>query len=159
MLIWVFEYYALLLFFFKSCLAVMAKNNPTEKQIDVEIQATLKHGPAWKLTEECKVYRYKIVKIDLNVTYNYLHPNIRSSHLEVFLEKGVLENFAKFTRKHLCQSLVFTWIIFCYFKGFRCWLWTWITNVAVQFLEIPYLGNKYLFKVSNRNPKRRCEIC
>ena len=34
----------------------MDKNNPTEKQIDVEIQATLKHGPAWKL----KVYRYKL---------------------------------------------------------------------------------------------------
>ena len=44
----------------------MAKNNPTEKQIDVEIQATLKHRLAWKLTEECKVYRYKIAKIDLN---------------------------------------------------------------------------------------------
>ena len=72
MLIWVFECYALLLFFFKSCLAVMAKNNPTEKQIDVEIQATLKHGPAWKLTEECKVYRYKIVKIDLNCNLQLL---------------------------------------------------------------------------------------
>ena len=30
----------------------MAKNNPTEKQIDAEIQATLKHVRAWKLTEE-----------------------------------------------------------------------------------------------------------
>ena len=29
MWIWVFEYYALLLFFFRSCLAVTAKNNPT----------------------------------------------------------------------------------------------------------------------------------
>ena len=38
----------------------MAKNNPTEKQIDVEIQPTLKHGSAWKLTEECKVYHYKL---------------------------------------------------------------------------------------------------
>ena len=37
----------------------MAKNNPTEKQIDVETQVTLKHGPAWKLTEKGKVYRYK----------------------------------------------------------------------------------------------------
>ena len=45
-------YYALLLFFFRSCLAVVAKNNPTGKQIDAEIQATLKHGPAWKLTLE-----------------------------------------------------------------------------------------------------------
>ena len=30
----------------------VAKNNPTEKQIDGEIQATLKHVLAWKLTEE-----------------------------------------------------------------------------------------------------------
>ena len=44
----------------------MAKNSPTEKQIDVEIQATLKHKPAWKVTEECKNYCYKIAKIDLN---------------------------------------------------------------------------------------------
>ena len=33
----------------------MAKNNPTEKQIDVETQATLKHRPAWKLTEEWSI--------------------------------------------------------------------------------------------------------
>ena len=44
----------------------MTKNNPTEKQIDVEVQATLKHRPAWKLIAECKVYCYKIAKIDLN---------------------------------------------------------------------------------------------
>ena len=44
----------------------MAKINPTAKQVDVGIQATLTHGPAWKLTEECKVYRYKIAKKDLN---------------------------------------------------------------------------------------------
>ena len=31
----------------------------------------------------------------------------RSSRLEVFCEKGVLRNFAKFTGKHLCQSLFF----------------------------------------------------
>ena len=30
----------------------MAKNNPTEKQIDAEVQATSKHAPAWKYTEE-----------------------------------------------------------------------------------------------------------
>ena len=44
----------------------MTKNNLSEKQIDVEIQATLKHRPAWKLTEECKSYRYKISKMDLD---------------------------------------------------------------------------------------------
>ena len=29
----------------------------------------------------------------------------RSSRAEVFCKKGVLRNFAKFTGKHLCQSL------------------------------------------------------
>ena len=31
----------------------------------------------------------------------------RSSRPEVFCEKGVLRNFAKFTGKQLCQSLFF----------------------------------------------------
>ena len=31
----------------------------------------------------------------------------RSSRPEVFCKKGVPRNFAKFTRKHLCQSLFF----------------------------------------------------
>ena len=31
----------------------------------------------------------------------------RSSRPEVFCKKGVLGNFAKFTGKHLCQSLFF----------------------------------------------------
>ena len=31
----------------------------------------------------------------------------RSSHPELFCKKGVLRNFAKFTGKHLCQSLFF----------------------------------------------------
>ena len=53
----------IMLYYYFSLEAVLQgvpKNNPTEKQIDVEIQATLKHGPAWKFTEECKVYRYKL---------------------------------------------------------------------------------------------------
>ena len=33
--------------------------------------------------------------------------NTRSSHPEVFLSKDVLKNFAKFTDKHLCRSLLF----------------------------------------------------
>ena len=32
---------------------------------------------------------------------------VRSSLPEVFCKKGVLRNFAKFTGKHLCQSLFF----------------------------------------------------
>ena len=34
--------------------------------------------------------------------------NVRSSRLEVFCRKGVLKNFAKFTRKSLCQILFFS---------------------------------------------------
>ena len=36
-----------------------------------------------------------------------LSTTIRSSRPEVFCKKGVLRNFAKFTEKHLCQSLFF----------------------------------------------------
>ena len=59
---WIWDFWILCFatIFFRSCLAVMAKNNPTEKQIDVQIQATLKHGPACKLAEEYKVYRDKL---------------------------------------------------------------------------------------------------
>ena len=32
---------------------------------------------------------------------------VRSSRLEVAYEKGVLNNFTKFTGKHMCQSLSF----------------------------------------------------
>ena len=35
---------------------------------------------------------------------------IRSSRPEVFRKKGALRNFAKFTGKHLCQSLFFNTI-------------------------------------------------
>ena len=42
----------------------------------------------------------------LHCTIAYLqYVTIRSSRSEVFCKKGVLENFAKFTGKHLCQSL------------------------------------------------------
>ena len=34
-------------------------------------------------------------------------PRSRSSRSEVFCKKRVLRNFAKFTGKHLCQSLFF----------------------------------------------------
>ena len=39
-------------FSLEAVLQGAAKNNPTEKQIHAEIQATLRHAPAWKLTEE-----------------------------------------------------------------------------------------------------------
>ena len=41
------------------------------------------------------------------ILYIKQHQKYRSSRPEVFCKKGVLRNFAKFTRKHLCQSLFF----------------------------------------------------
>ena len=35
----------------------------------------------------------------------------RSSSPEVFSTKGALRNFAKFTEKHLCQSLLFIKVV------------------------------------------------
>ena len=48
-----------MLCYYISLVAVLqrhGKNNPIEKQIDTEIQATFKHRPPGKL----KVYRYKL---------------------------------------------------------------------------------------------------
>ena len=41
----------LLFLYLESVLQGVTKNKPTEKQIDFEIQLTLKHAPARKLTE------------------------------------------------------------------------------------------------------------
>ena len=35
------------------------------------------------------------------------HTKIQSNHQRCFMEKGVLNHFAKFTKKHLCQSILF----------------------------------------------------
>ena len=40
---------------------------------------------------------------------------VRSSHWNCSVRKGVLKNFTKFTRKHLCQSLSFNKV-----AGLRC---------------------------------------
>ena len=37
----------------------------------------------------------------------FLLSGFRSNHPQVFCKKGVLKNIAKFTGKHLCQSLFF----------------------------------------------------
>ena len=42
---------------------------------------------------------------ELNKSFNILYP--RSSHRRRSLKKDVLKNYAKFTEKHLCQSLFF----------------------------------------------------
>ena len=49
----------------------------------------------------------KLIKCFSFWQYNIFKPSSRSSRTEVFCKKGVLRNFAKFTGKHLCQSLFF----------------------------------------------------
>ena len=44
--------------------------------------------------------------------------NYRSSRPDVFCKKGVLRNFAKYTGKHLCQSLFFNKEALA--QGFSC---------------------------------------
>ena len=41
------------------------------------------------------------------MVYKITFLNVKSSRPEAFCKKGVLENFAKLTGKHLCQSLFF----------------------------------------------------
>ena len=59
-------------------------------------------------------------------------PYFRSSRHEVFCRKGVLTNFAKFTRKYLCQSLFFNKV-----AGLRLWCRFFPVNF-VKFLRTPF---------------------
>ena len=76
----------------------------------------------------------------------------RSSRPNVLCEKGVLRNFAKFTRKHLCQSLFFNKVAdICARVSFliklqappatllkkRLWHWCFPVNFA-KFLRTPF---------------------
>ena len=56
--------------------------------------------------------------------------NSRNSHRRCSVKKGVLKNFAKFTGKHLCQSLFFNKV-----AGLR------VPVNFVKFLETPFLQN------------------
>ena len=48
-------------------------------------------------------------QIYLDITSNTV--KLRKSRPEVFFQKGVLRNFAKFIRKHLCQCLFFNKVV------------------------------------------------
>ena len=68
---------------------------------------------------------------------------VRSSHPEVFCNKGVLRNFAKFTGKHLCQNLFFNKVAglrptACIFIKKRLWHRYFHVNFE-KFLIAPFL--------------------
>ena len=62
-------------------------------------------------------------------TVNYFCKRLRSSHRRSSVRKGVLRNFAKFTAKHLCQSL--------FFNKLQAWHWCFPVNFA-KFLRTPF---------------------
>ena len=65
----------------------------------------------------------------------------RSSRPEVFSEKGVLRNFAKFTGKHLCQCLFFNKVAGLSLQPYikkRLWHGCFPTNFA-KFLRTPFV--------------------
>ena len=55
------------------------------------------------------IKRSPLVTLQVTILKNFSHGNRenRSSHQRCSVRKGALRNFAKFTRKHLCQSLFF----------------------------------------------------
>ena len=55
----------------------------------------------------CKGKSGVVTKIKLRTKIKKHNQLYRSSHQRCSLRKGVLRNFAKFTGKHLCQSLFF----------------------------------------------------
>ena len=62
----------------------------------------------------CKILEYELLALLISVKRSHLEIrceikmwSARSSRPDVFCEKGVLRNFAKFTGKHLCHSLFF----------------------------------------------------
>ena len=82
----------------------------------------------------------KKVNFVLQMSYKLLH---RSSHQRCSVRKGILRNFAKFTGKHLCQSLFFNKV-----AGLspatllkkRLWHRCFPVNFA-KFLRTPFLQN------------------
>ena len=65
---------------------------------------------------------------------------IRSIHREIICENDVLVNFAKFTGKHLCQSLFFNKVAGLNFIKKILWHMCFPVNFA-KFLRTPFLRN------------------
>ena len=90
----------------------------------------------------CKRVIFLTKKWGLLQVFQLLHFfTFRSSRPEIFCKKGVLRNFAKFTRKHLCESLFFNNVAYLslqlYLKK-RLWHRCFPVNCA-KFLRTPFL--------------------
>ena len=82
----------------------------------------------------------------------------RSSLPEVFCKKGVLRNFAKFTGKHLCQSLFFNFnFINLTLLKKRLWHRCFPVNFA-KFLRRPFLTEHLRWLLLERVSKILCPM-
>ena len=94
-----------------------------------------------------------------------VEPLRRSSRPEVFSKKGVLRNFAKFTEKHLCQSLFFNKVADlrsaallkkrlwhrCFPVNFEKFLRTPFIIEHLRWLLLSLVDSKYQYIQRNRN--------
>ena len=107
---------------------------------------------------------YFCKKISLQSYQLYNFPSFRSSHWRCSVRKGVLRNFAKFTGKHLWQSLFFNKVagwgdcfwsfpclllrISCSFHFNRKMRWK-KGNTLIEFKYLPFCSSINLFDVKN----------
>ena len=61
-----------------------------------------------------------------------IHKFIQKQPPEVFCKKGVLRNFAKFTGKHLCQSLFFNKVAGGAFFTEHVWATAYVYNSLLE---------------------------
>ena len=103
-------------------------------------------------------YRNQATRIQTQITGLFnTYQQDRSSRPEVFFKKAVLRNFAKFTGKHLCQSLFFikvTGLRPATLSKKRLWHRCFPVNYA-KFLRTPFIHKTPLVAASDRNPMLR----
>ena len=101
----------------KGAVLLQAVGLPVDTERKLNVHKTFRRRPGRLLNVLCS-FNLHPVSMGLIFTkkhWLYLKPlsqsnsvsGYRSSRPEVFFKKGVLRNFTKFTRKHLCQSLFF----------------------------------------------------
>ena len=76
----------------------------------LKISIFLQNSPSWfwdpKRKRESNTVNWETTVLKLKNTFKYTGGWFRSRRPEVFCKKCVLEHFAKFTEKHLCQNLL-----------------------------------------------------
>ena len=98
-------------------------------------------SPGWLFFHMTQTW--KLHRIDHNGILSNVISRLRSSHRRCSLKKGVLRNFAKFTRKHLCQRPFFNKVAGLRPAAFlkkSLWHRCFHINFA-KFLRTPFLQN------------------